>query len=191
MLKGGYQILDLGGIDISSGTVKIDGIYDKIVNTTGKPFLLSGLNIGNGVLKDRFITLDIGEEFSYFGNISNDTVIYIDGDDTVYVDKLEPSGGAQFEEISGLHNKLTWDSSNVCWKLNGNKLNPGTYVLKEEENFGGNFVAKGTIVVVRSTEDFGGGGEVIILGPGPIGSLTGYGTRSNSQNDFTFLPFGN
>lgn len=46
MLKGGYQIIDLKGENLTENAVTIPGIYDSIEGNYHKPLLLSGIVIG-------------------------------------------------------------------------------------------------------------------------------------------------
>ena len=55
MVKGGYQIIDLGGHNHTSGVGAIhEGIYDKIEGTS-KPILLSGIVLNAVEYHDTYI----------------------------------------------------------------------------------------------------------------------------------------
>lgn len=54
MKKGGYQILDLGGVDVGTAAATIAGTYGILENGNGKPILVSGLNDGSKVYRDFF-----------------------------------------------------------------------------------------------------------------------------------------
>lgn len=48
MSKGGYQIIDLGGVNISESPIKaFDGIYDLIEGTKDIPFMITNFKIGD------------------------------------------------------------------------------------------------------------------------------------------------
>lgn len=53
MLKGGYQILDLKGTALTSGTeATIDGTYAALSNAHGKRVIVSGLKVGGTAYND-------------------------------------------------------------------------------------------------------------------------------------------
>lgn len=80
--RGGYQLIDLKGIDLSSaGTIKIDGIYAAIEGNYNKRVVVSGLVIGATEFDD--ITADVvlnGTEYTLRAGLYN---IFIDEDDVV------------------------------------------------------------------------------------------------------------
>lgn len=85
--KGGYQIVDFKGVDITTETV-IEGIFDIAQSKFGKPVLASGLNFGDGVLPDIFVEETIGAdsiEFVAYGF----TVTIGDGDSVEAVEIVE------------------------------------------------------------------------------------------------------
>lgn len=61
MKKGGYQILDLGGVSVGSGAT-IAGAYATLENGNGKPVLVSGLNDGSKIYRDFFANAVKGED---------------------------------------------------------------------------------------------------------------------------------
>lgn len=68
MLKGGYQIIDLGNKEITTGVgMLIDGIYDKIEGTR-KALLISGLNLDGTEYHDTFVELHV-EGSAFLGTI--------------------------------------------------------------------------------------------------------------------------
>lgn len=65
MLKGGYQIIDLNGVNhvIGSDATVHKGIYDKIKNTR-KPIFLSGVRVGGTNYHDMFVPCRVqGSDF--------------------------------------------------------------------------------------------------------------------------------
>lgn len=62
MKKGGYQILDLGGVDVGTAAATIAGTYGVIENGNGKPILVSGLNDGSKVYRDFFANAVKGDD---------------------------------------------------------------------------------------------------------------------------------
>lgn len=51
---GGYQILDLGGVELSDSAVTINGAYETIKNSNGKAILVSGANFSGTKVADTF-----------------------------------------------------------------------------------------------------------------------------------------
>lgn len=64
MRKGGYQIIDLGGVNLgtanSPAKPTIAGIYEKLEGTT-KAIMLSGIVIDNVEQKDRYCTVNVND----------------------------------------------------------------------------------------------------------------------------------
>lgn len=58
---GGYQILDLGGVELSGSAVTIKGAYETIKNANGKAILVSGANFGGTQVADTFACAIPGE----------------------------------------------------------------------------------------------------------------------------------
>lgn len=62
MRKGGYQIIDLGGVNLGTAesptSVVIDGLYNKLEGVV-KPILLTGIVIDNVEQKDTFVTATV------------------------------------------------------------------------------------------------------------------------------------
>jgi hypothetical protein len=60
--KGGYLIIDLKGVSLTSGTAtKFDGIAVKVANPYNKATLISGLVVGNVAYADFFAPFVKGE----------------------------------------------------------------------------------------------------------------------------------
>lgn len=60
MKNGGYKIIDLHDVSLTSVAVKIAGTYEAIENSFRKPLLLSGVVL-NGVEKnDAFVVAEVG-----------------------------------------------------------------------------------------------------------------------------------
>ena len=58
---GGYQILDLGGVELSGTAVTIKGAYETIKNSNGKAILVSGANFSGTKVADTFACAIPGE----------------------------------------------------------------------------------------------------------------------------------
>lgn len=76
MLRGGYKIIDLKGQNIpTSGTITVDGIYDRITRY-GKPILVSGL-VNNGVsVSDSWVNFALTGSTLY-GEITKGVILSI------------------------------------------------------------------------------------------------------------------
>lgn len=58
MYKGGYQIVDLKGVSLTSGTfVTIPGVWNQASNPTEKPLMLEGINIGGVRFPATYVTV--------------------------------------------------------------------------------------------------------------------------------------
>lgn len=81
MNKGGYQIINLGGVNLEQDIpVKIDGVYDKIKGTT-KPLLFSGINIKGKEYRDIFTTATVIQ--GYFRVDIYGTILFISSEDLI------------------------------------------------------------------------------------------------------------
>lgn len=59
MQKGGYQIIDLKGLNFVVGTAQtVDGIYDKIEGTK-KPLYVSGIQIAGVEYHDTYVDFTV------------------------------------------------------------------------------------------------------------------------------------
>lgn len=64
MDKGGYKIVDLKDINITTTTQKIKNIYETIQSSYRKAILLSGITINNVKFNDMFVkVIPIGNDF--------------------------------------------------------------------------------------------------------------------------------
>ena len=91
MQKGGYQIIDLLDVPLTTEDVYyIEGIYAKIANTR-KPILLSGLNFDGKDLRDGFVdVLEVAfdTELSYQLYYNREFLITIDPGDILSIRRL-------------------------------------------------------------------------------------------------------
>ena len=55
MRNGGYKIINLKDVDITSTAKKVVGIHDDIENSFRKPLLLSGITINGAEKNDAFV----------------------------------------------------------------------------------------------------------------------------------------
>lgn len=55
-MKGGYQIVDLHGVELSGDAVTIPGTYESVEGNHHKPVLLSGITIGGIERADVYTT---------------------------------------------------------------------------------------------------------------------------------------
>lgn len=81
--KGGYQIIDLKGVSLTSGSaVVIKGVYESIEGNYYKPLLLSGLVISDIEQTDAFISAISGTNL-YTISLANGGSITITNEDKV------------------------------------------------------------------------------------------------------------
>lgn len=74
MIKGGYQILDFGGRDLSSAKT-ISGMHAKIAGTN-KPFLASGMVYSTTAYKDTWLDFSLSGT-SYVATLPDSKTITI------------------------------------------------------------------------------------------------------------------
>jgi hypothetical protein len=84
MNKGGYQIIDLKGIDRKNGVGMVDeGIYDKIEGTR-KPILVSGLVLEGQEYHDFYAQFTVsGSSYVYSDDVHYNIDITITDNDVV------------------------------------------------------------------------------------------------------------
>ena len=88
MVKGGYQIIDLGNKKLTIGTGMVyDGIYDKIEGTR-KAILVSGLNVGGTEYHDTFVELTVSGT-DYTGTIYGKTITISDKNVVTVTDAVQ------------------------------------------------------------------------------------------------------
>ena len=80
---GGYQILDLGNVVLSTTAVTIKGIYQTIKNSNNKAILVSGANFNGTKVADTFASAIPGENKYTFVVCGNQ--FEIASDDTVKI----------------------------------------------------------------------------------------------------------
>lgn len=81
-LKGGYKIISLQNNDLSSGFT-LEGIYEAIASSYGKPILVTDIVISGEKKNDVFTTVDLSSDdytFTVYGKI-----LTIDDEDAVTV----------------------------------------------------------------------------------------------------------
>ena len=82
MVKGGYKIINLKGVELDSGVAKtVKGVYESLENNYGKATMLSGLNIDGKVYGDMYVNFVVADTdyvaTTYLGTVT------ISDDDTV------------------------------------------------------------------------------------------------------------
>lgn len=89
MLRGGYHIVDFKDSKFTSETSTniIDGVYESIEGSYGKPLVLTGLNFNSEEYKDTFISVRI-EESKYIIDSLYGLKITIDNTDSVNVEPV-------------------------------------------------------------------------------------------------------
>lgn len=83
-MKGGYQIIDLKGIEIEAAGTTIPGVYN-LIEGSQVPILLTGINDETlGELKPRFVAFDVsGTDF--VGYLNPGYTITVDDDDLIVI----------------------------------------------------------------------------------------------------------
>ena len=99
MFKGGYHIVDFKNSEFTTekATNIINGVYESIKGSYGKPLVLSGLNFDSEVYKDTFISVRI-EESKYIIDSLYGLKITIDNTDAVNVVYVAPSTNVLSDE---------------------------------------------------------------------------------------------
>lgn len=72
-MKGGYQIIDLGGVALSS---TIASLPDKIANANGKPIILTNFKISTTAYKDMYMCNYIKSGTSYIISLVLSNTVY-------------------------------------------------------------------------------------------------------------------
>lgn len=92
MFKGGYHIVDFKNSNFTTekATNIIDGVYESIKGSYGKPLVLTGLKFDRVEYKDAFIAVRI-EEAKYIIDSLYGLKITIDNTDAVNVVSVEPT----------------------------------------------------------------------------------------------------
>lgn len=79
MTKGGYQIIDLKNVQLTSGTgATFKGVYEQIEGTR-KAILVSGLNVGGTEYHDTFVDFTVSNT-TFTGTIYGKTITITDED---------------------------------------------------------------------------------------------------------------
>ena len=79
MLKGGYQIIDLGDVVLTTGVgTTIKGVFDTIKGTR-KAILVSGYNLGGTKYHDTFVDFTVSGS-DYVGTIYGKTITISNAD---------------------------------------------------------------------------------------------------------------
>ena len=93
MFKGGYHIVDFKNVKFtqSEQTHVIEGVYNSIKGSYGKPLVLTGINIDSTEYKDAFISVRISESKYVIDSLYGYTIT-IDNKDSVNVVKVATLG---------------------------------------------------------------------------------------------------
>lgn len=100
--RGGYQIVDFHDIIINAGTgpINIPGIHEQIVNTNGKPCLVSNLKIHLSGMSEGFY---MSIPAQYVNNIVENAGTYtfnLNSDDTIIKVLIAADDNVLITEIS-------------------------------------------------------------------------------------------
>lgn len=93
MLKGGYQIVDLKGIELTDDGYYFEGLYNKLVNNHDKTILLANISIWGGDKKDYFVQPIIDYDYDLIKCTIGDYTFKCSTDDYVWVDYGIIGGG--------------------------------------------------------------------------------------------------
>lgn len=102
MFKGGYHIVDFKNSKFTTEktTNIINGVYESIEGSYGKPLVLTGLNLNSKEYKDAFISVRI-QESKYIIDSLYGLKITIDNTDAVNVVNVNPATtGLSDEELT-------------------------------------------------------------------------------------------
>lgn len=114
-MEGGYQILNLGRINLTSTAKKVPGAYDYIEkNLQHKVVLLEGLKL-DGKLYDSIFTTFAKSYGNYIGTFTIDAKLYsvvISADDLVHTKRLIPVGDDTIELVEAMIAD-PWESDEV------------------------------------------------------------------------------
>ncbi len=101
MEKGGYQVVDLNDVNLTTTGTKVTGVYRRIKDNNRKVILLSGITINGTPLSDCFVkAIQMGTDFllNVYGVILENELtqydIFIEDDDTVTLQQKNVVGGS-------------------------------------------------------------------------------------------------
>ena len=158
MIKGGYQIIDLKGIELSGDTYYMSGIYSKIEHNHDKTILMSNINI-DGDINDYYVQPVYDDEYNLIMTVGEHT-LYVTPDDDVYI----------VEGIVGGSSGSSYSAGN------GVSINNNTISVKAGSNL--SFSANGSLNATDTTYTAGDG---ISISEENVISATGGGGHTYSE----------
>ena len=117
MIKGGYQIIDLKGIELDDTPVTYDGIYDKMLENVGKVCLVANIDVDNDPNFDHYFVQPIISGTTILCTVGNKT-LKVNAEDGVSVeDGIVGGGPGGSSDYTDLSNKPSINSITLA----GNK----------------------------------------------------------------------
>lgn len=114
--KGGYKIIDLKNVDLTTENLKIDGIYNAIESNHRKAIMLSGIVIDGVEKDDCYVTLKIDSGNYVIENVYGRTLTINDEDEisiNIYFNVLKASdldltneGAIEYDDVVKIYNHL-------------------------------------------------------------------------------------
>lgn len=102
---GGYKIIDLNNINITSAPVEIRGIFIEMEKNYRKVFLISGLKINGNEFSDTFANVKkIGGQYiihafnTIYDNTLDEYDLIIQDDDTISLSVKTVTGGGELPQ---------------------------------------------------------------------------------------------
>ena len=84
--KGGYKIVSLGGLDLIGEDLALEGLYNALKLSYGKPILLSGIVIDGEKMKDIYVVVDEDTDEILIKNIYGYNLT-VDDEDAITVEE--------------------------------------------------------------------------------------------------------
>lgn len=117
MIKGGYQIIDLKGIELDDTPVTFDGIYDKMLENVGKVCLVANIDVDADPNFDHYFVQPIISGTTILCTVGNKT-LKVNAEDGVSVeDGIVGGGSSGTSDYTDLSNKPSINSVTLA----GNK----------------------------------------------------------------------
>lgn len=127
--KGGYQIIDLKGNDLTGASFTISGIYDALEGNYNKAILLSGIVIGGVEYDDVFTTPKVVssnyvlDAYGYTLTIDNDDLVTMGEVQTLFENIVDSNGNNRFIEGNIEMDAITGVTQTYGkWSLSGSHL---------------------------------------------------------------------
>lgn len=146
MIKGGYQIIDLKGIELDDTPVTYDGIYDKMLDSVGKVCLVANVDV-NDPNFDHFFVQPVMSGTTILCTVGNKT-LKVNAEDGVSVEAGIVGGGSSgTSDYTDLSNKPSINSVSLAGNKTSHDLG-----LQDELTAGSNVsISEGVISATDTT----------------------------------------